>query len=81
MSASQVREASSSGVEAPGIRKGDSAPSDDQGSGMEMSSGPREEFLGTQASRRQRGQGAGYPEAVEGKELRGAGGVETLRTP
>lgn len=81
MSASQVREASSSGVAAPGIRKGHSPPSDDQGSGMEMSSGPREEFLGTEASRRQRGQGAGYPEPSRGKELRGAAGVETLRKP
>lgn len=81
MSASQVREASSSGVAALGVRKGNSPPSDDQGSGMEVSSGQREEFLGTQASRRQRGQGAGYPEAVEGEELRGAGGVERLRIP
>lgn len=56
MSASQVREVSSSGVAAPGIRKGDSSPYDDQGSGMEMSSDPREEFPGTQASRRQKGQ-------------------------
>lgn len=68
-------------IAAPGTRKGDAPRSDDQGSGMEVSSRSREELLGTQASRGQRGQGAGYPEAVDGKDLRGAGGGETPRKP